>query len=152
MHPLAHVLAGALVGQAAGTPAAGMVGGIVTHYLLDAVPHTEGVTYRGKEVSGLTPDLIEAGVEAVAGIAVLAWMVTRCPQASAVQIGSGVLGGLLPDLVDVPLRWLTGVTILHMRSLHWTVRRRHAVWGILTQVAVIAASAFGLWRLTGCGL
>ncbi len=152
MHPLAHVLAGALVGQAAGTPGAGIVGGIASHYLLDVVPHTEGFTFRGKEVTGLTPDLIEAGVEAVVGIAALAWMVARCPQASAVQIGSGALGGLLPDLVDVPLKWLTGVTILHVRSLHWTVRRRHAVWGILTQVAVIAASAFGLWRLTACGL
>ncbi len=142
MHPLAHMLAGALVGQAAGTPAAGIVGGIASHYLLDVVPHTEG----------FTPDLIEAGVEAVVGIAALAWMVARCPQASGVQIGAGALGGLLPDLVDVPLKWLTGVTVLHVRSLHWTVRRRHAFWGILTQVAVIAAAAVGLWRLAGCGL
>jgi len=152
MHPLAHILAGALVGQAAGTPGAGILGGVASHYLLDVVPHTEGDTFRGKEVRGFTPDLLEAGAEAVAGIAALAWMVARCPQASAAQVWSGALGGLLPDMVDVPLKWLTGATILHVRSLHRTVRRRHAAWGILTQVAVIAASAFGLWRLTGCGL
>ncbi len=157
MHPLAHILVGALIGQVAPHPSSAVLGGLVSHVVLDALPHTEGKTFRGRtQVMArpslrLPPDLIEAGFEAAAGLAAVTWVARACPGAHPLTVAAGVLGGLGPDLVDLPLMTFFGSTVLHIPSLHWTVSRRHAAWGILTQVVVAAAAALALWRVAGCG-
>jgi hypothetical protein len=52
---------------------------------------------------------------------------------------------LLPDLVDIPLQAVWGKMILHVRRLHWTVGRRHAVLGILAQIVTAGVAAALLW-------
>ncbi len=163
MHPLAHILVGALIGQMAPHPGSAVLGGLVSHAVLDALPHTEGKTFRGRpevtrpEVTRsrpalrIPPDLVEAGFEAAAGLAAVTWVVRVCPGAHALTVAAGVVGGLGPDLIDLPLLTFFGATVLHIPSLHWTVPRRHAAWGILTQVVVAAAAAVALWRVAGCG-
>ncbi len=54
----------------AGNPVVAVAGGLVSHVVLDAIPHTEGRTFNpeAKPAPGLLlPELIEAGLEFVAG-------------------------------------------------------------------------------------
>lgn len=151
MHPLAHTLTGALVGQAASSPGLALIGGIASHVLLDRIPHAEGETFTGKRTSGFRVDLVEAAVELAVGLAAVWWVAGICPSARLLPIALGVLGGLLPDLIDLPLSAVTRVTVLHRRAWHRTVPRERAAFGILTQVATVAIAATGLWLLAGCG-
>src|SRR2546425_8591722 len=149
MHPLGHMLTGALIGQLAPNPAAAAFGGLLSHGVLDFVPHTEGETFGIRTTSPIRPDLIEAGVETIAG-AVLLWQIgSGCTAARAGQLAIGAVAALLPDLVDIPLKQLFGATIFHIHRLHWTVTRRHAAWGILTQAVTVGGAALLLW-LTAC--
>jgi len=149
MNPLAHMLAGALIGQVSPSAPWALTGGLASHVLLDAIPHAEGETFGLQSRSLFRPDIVEAGVEALVG-AVLLWRITiGCSGANAGLIALGAFGGLLPDLVDLPLRALSGLAILHVRRLHHTVRRRRAVWGILAQI-VTAGVAGVLLRFSGC--
>lgn len=149
MNPLAHMLAGALIGQVSPSAPWAVAGGLASHALLDALPHAEGETFGLKSQSLFRPDVVEAGVETLVGAAVLWRLTTGCAGADAGLIALGALGGLLPDLVDLPLRALFGLVILHARRLHWTVRRRYAVWGILAQVVTAGAAGILLW-FTSC--
>src|SRR3989442_12941539 len=149
MHPLAHMLTGALIGQLAPNPAAAAFGGLLSHGVLDFIPHTEGETFRIRTTSLIRPDLIEAGVETIVG-AVLLWQIgSGCTAARAEHLAIGAVAALLPDLVDVPLKQFFGVTIFHVRRLHWTVQSKHAVWGILTQAVTVGGAASLLWP-TAC--
>lgn len=151
MHPLAHTLTGALVGQAASSPTLALIGGIASHVLLDRIPHAEGETFTGKRTSAFGVDLIEAAAELVVGLAAVWWVAGTCSSAQVTSLAFGVLGGLLPDLVDLPLRALARVIVLHKRSWHRTVPREQAPLGIFTQVATVIVAGTGLWFLAGCG-
>ena len=149
MHPLAHMLTGALIGQVAPSPIAAGLGGLLSHGVLDSIPHAEGETFGIRETSLVRPDLVEAGIETIIG-AVLLWQIgSRCAAARAEQLAVGAVAALVPDLVDIPLKQFLGVMILHVHRLHWTVRRKHAAWGILTQVVTVGGATLLLWR-TAC--
>jgi hypothetical protein len=145
------MLAGALIGQLSPSALVAFAGGFASHLALDAVPHTEGETFGFEGGRLLRADVLEAGFELAAGAAILVWLVARCPGADGALIAVGVLAGLVPDLIDHPAERLLGKTFLHPQRLHWTVGRRHWVWGVLAQVAVIGLALWGLWRLAGCG-
>lgn len=167
MHPLAHMLTGAAIGQLAPSPALALIGGFLSHFVLDIIPHTEGETFRprpaanpvtvwkprplsGPRTNVLRADIIEAGVEFAAGVLLIGWLVGNCLGVEALSVGLGALGGILPDLIDLPFERLAGIVFFHPPGLHWTVRRRHAAWGILTQVAAAGIAAAYLWRAAGC--
>ncbi len=150
MHPLAHMLTGALIGQVAPTPLLGWGGGLVSHYLLDAVPHTEAETFDGRSASVRRVALIEAVLEAIVGGTFLLWLAARCPAARPRAIGLGVIGALLPDLIDVPLRHILDISPLHAAAPHHTVPRAHLRSGIAAQVSVAAGAALALWRVSRC--
>jgi hypothetical protein len=150
MHPLAHMLTGALIGQLAPTPVTALVGGLLSHFVLEAIPHAEGATFGARSDSGPGVELIEAGLEFIAGAVIVGWIAGSCPAARPLSIALATLAALVPDLIDQPLHRLRGATLLHLHSLHWTVTRRHALWGILTQVAVAGIAGLLLWRATGC--
>ena len=144
-----------------------MLGGIVSHVLLDAVPHTEEETFTRGRRRGyrlvivedrahhrrlrLTPGLIVAGFELLAGILIIALLMTGCHWHSPWSVGLGTFGGILPDLVDAPAHLLFRIRLMHVSKLHWTVTRRYALLGILTQVVLAGAAAALLWRIGGCG-
>ncbi|MDR7522658.1 MAG: hypothetical protein QN168_09370 [Armatimonadota bacterium] len=150
MHPLAHILTGALVGQTGPSPAAAALGGLLSHLALDAIPHTDAETFGTASRRGLRPDLIEAGLELLVGTAVLVWLVVACPGAQALRVGLGALGGLAPDLIALLTLRFVGADMAHPPRLHWAVARRRWVWGVLTQAIVAAAAGLLLWRASGC--
>lgn len=152
MHPLAHMITGAIIGQVAPGPAAAAVGGLVSHYVLDVIPHTEGETFYGEApIRLLRPDVIEAGAEFIAGSLIIGWLSTRCDGLHFLSVAFGALGALLPDLIDLPLKALFKAgPFLHLRRLHWTVTRKHAVFGVLTQLLVVVTAGFFLWNSAIC--
>lgn len=165
MHPLAHLLVGAAVGAIV-PPDASLFVGIASHVVLDAVPHTEEETFtrgrrRGYRLSVvedgthrrrlvLTPGLILAGCELIIGTIVVAWFAARCQGLNPWAVGLGAFGGVLPDLVDAPAHLLFRIRLMHVSKLHFTVTRRFALVGILTQIVFAGAAAAMLWRLGGC--
>ena len=151
MHPLAHALAGGLVGQVAASPGVALLGGLASHLLLDRIPHTEGDTFRNAPATALGIEHLEAVVELSVAIMALWWAATRCPGVDPLPLVLGALGGLLPDMVDVPLHLLFGRTILHREAWHRTAARRRAAFGIVTQILTILGAGFGLWLAAGCG-
>jgi len=181
MHPLPHMLTGALVGQLAPSPVAAVAGAILSHLVLDAIPHTEGETFcpdstprhaartRSAGVrssvhlgaGGRTlrlgfgisvgVDVVEAGFEFLAGAVILGWFAAGCQELRSASVFLGALAAVAPDLVDTLLAALLGINLLHLERLHWTATRRHAALGILTQIGVAGAAAVLLWRAAGCG-
>ena len=146
-------------------PGASLFAGVASHVVLDAIPHTEEETFtrgrrRGYRLSvvdngthrrrlRLTPGLMLAGCELIAGTIVVAWFATRCQGLNPWAVGLGAFGGVLPDLVDAPVHLLFRIRLMHVSKLHFTVTRRFALLGILTQVVLAAAAAAMLWRV-GC--
>jgi hypothetical protein len=130
MNPLVHMLAGAALGQASPGGPWALAGGVLSHELLDAIPHAEGETFGLRGISLLRVDVLEAGAEVIIGAALLWRLTLVCSGARADLVALGALGGLLPDLVDIPLQAVWGKMILHVRRLHWTVGRQHAALGV----------------------
>jgi hypothetical protein len=145
MNPLVHMLAGAALGQASPGGSWALLGGVLSHEILDAIPHAEGETFGLRGTSLLRIDVLEAGAEVLVGAALLWRLTVTCSGTRADLIALGALGGLLPDLVDIPLQAAWGKMILHVRRLHWTVGRQHAVLGVLTQIVTGGVAGALLW-------
>lgn len=81
-----HAAAGAALGALVGNPWAGFLAGLVSHGVLDAIPHTDYRTTR--------PGVIDA----LLGLAFLAWLAGAQPGGpTALAAFWGGLGGMLPD-------------------------------------------------------
>lgn len=146
MHPLAHMMTGAVIGQTAHTPAAAFLAALFSHYILDIIPHTEAATFRPPSGSLQAMEIVEAGAEVLTGTLIIGWLAAHCVASKSLLVAVGTLAGLLPDLIDLPLNMLAGISPMHVPGLHWTVRRQHFVWGILSQVAVAGVATLLLWR------
>jgi len=151
MHPLAHALTGAYIGQLAAWPPLALLGGLASHVVLDAIPHAEGDTFREIPATSFGIEHLEAAVELGLAVAGLWWVAARCASAQPLSLALGALGGLLPDLIDQPLLALRGRLLLHREAWHRTVPRHQAAFGVLTQVVVILLAGLGLWLASGCG-
>jgi hypothetical protein len=165
VHPLAHLLVGAAAGAIV-PPGGSLFAGIASHVVLDAVPHTEEETFtrgrrRGYRLTvvedsrhrrhvRLTPGLILAFCELIAGSIIVAWFAFRCQGLNPWAVALGAFGGVLPDLVDAPAHLLFRIRLMHVSRLHFTVTRRFAIVGILTQIVFAGTAALILWRLGGC--
>jgi hypothetical protein len=153
-----HLLIGGAVGVGAAlvlpSPLAGPAAlglGIVSHHILDLVPHTDAATFYSdprKPIPWLICALV--ALEIVLGLALTGVLYLSQHTTIAFVLGAG--GGILPDLLDeVPLwqerfrrtsfgaAWHRWHTRLHCASME-----RAKVTGIVIDVCVIAA---GLWLL-----
>lgn len=95
-----HVLVGALLGAAIGRPGTALAAGVVSHPVLDLLPHW------GRPVSR-QEFLTVAVVDGLCGLAVLAAAAVRTPPRWRAAVLAGALGGAFPDL-DKPWKELFG--------------------------------------------
>lgn len=112
-----HIAVGAALGLITGNPYASLAGGLISHHLLDRVPHFDiGSFYSDRKesfekLSDLTiPEKTIVVADLVIGIAVLFWLIKiSINPAAEVYIGDlwtkentlialGALGGILPDV------------------------------------------------------
>ncbi len=150
-----HVAVGAAIGVATGDPIAGFAGGVASHFVLDAIPHTDPGTWHFYEDFS-THDL-HAGdftlgiVDVAVAVFGYVWLAGVAPLATLPSI-LGAMGGALPDaLVLVGLfypkatksRFLKGYYEL-VEKYHRTARPNQWILGIVTQIVAVAVSVWYL--------
>lgn len=94
-----HVLAGALVGAAAPGPVSAFLVGVVSHPVMDAVPHFGGLDD--------TEFLEVAVVDGLVGLAMLTRIALRTPPSRRASVLAGMLGACFLD-ADKPSRQFFG--------------------------------------------
>ena len=96
-----HVLVGALVGLAAPGPVSAFAAGVVSHAVLDVVPH-----WGDRPIEDVLPIAVADGLAGLAAIAVVA----RCaPRARRVRVLAAMAGASVPDL-DKPGQVFVGAS------------------------------------------
>ncbi len=116
-----HVLMGGLVGENTPTPIAAAFVGIVSHFLLDMIPHGDSYLYYSyKEGKHVVKSLVYTIVDAVFAVAMLVYMLETAPYASRVTMVAATIGAVLPDFLVglreiVPIRPLRWFARTHMR-------------------------------------
>lgn len=145
-----HAVAGAAVGVLAGGPLVGFAASVLSHAILDIIPHGDehlaptcagpACTHR-EEVRFL---LRLAIVDGVVMLGVLAWMLTPWRALPIPAVAAGIVGGVLPDVIQ-------GLGNIFTRSAFFTGFKRLHDWvhvdlfpyetpvvlGMLTQLAAL---------------
>lgn len=102
-----HVLSGALLGRAVRAPLPALAAGVVSHLVLDRLPHW------GK-ASGWPPQDLDdeafrvAVVDGLAGLALIGAVLRRTSPRTRLAVAAAIVGACAPDLDKPCRRWLGG--------------------------------------------
>lgn len=152
MMVIAHAVVGCAIGSLTGDPVLGFVGGVVSHFVLDATPHFDPGSFMppGKEVYTVR-EYLWATIDGL-GCLALIWLLAR-QSVDPVSVVAGGFGGITPDVVlNMPLwkettrawpgfHWIQ--EHIH-KGWHWTVPARDWLAGTVTQLTAIGGA---LWLL-----
>lgn len=151
-----HVLVGAAVGVAVGNPILGFVGGVASHFVLDAIPHTDPGTWHFEDAFPFKideRDLTVAFADMALVIGSVLYLAGTAPLIAAGPI-AGMLGGLLPDVVGLsPLFFPRLASVPGLRNYFAfnerlqsksTAKPNEWIRGTLTQ---LAACGLAVWFL-----
>jgi hypothetical protein len=153
-----HLLVGGAIGAALSLELApplavpvALACGIVSHHLLDLIPHTDAATFWPAPQNGLpwTVSLLVA-LEILIGLGLVGFFYLS--HHTTVVFLAGAVGGMLPDLLDeVPLwqerfrrTWVGGVWHHWHTRLHCADMAGSWVAGVVVDVVVVAG---GVWLL-----
>ena len=149
MLSIAHVFVGAAVGAATGNPVVAVLAGVLSHHLLDQIPHWDVGSFYAPDFDTDEPnrrDYLIAAVDGLSAAGILWWLAVTYSFGAWIPLVAGGVGGLLPDLWHhIPLwkKWTRTAPItcrwfeLH-DHFHWTVPQSMMWWGLATQFAVIS--------------
>lgn len=157
-----HLLVGAAVSRLLPHPALALVGGFISHFVLDSIPHWDPGTKLspvnqpdGKHKEPSTLDWTFGAVELVAGVVLVGVIIRYLYHPSSIfhPLYWGALGGVLPDLIDnVPfwkswLRKRPGFKQLHEfhHAQHTDLLMSKRYIGVLTQLGVSLVALFVIW-------
>ena len=168
-----HSVVGAAAGAATGDPYLGFAAGVLSHHVLDAIPHFDQGTFylerSGPQYLGMTQisnyrggfsrrDWAMLFIDWAVAAAVFGAVFWATPVSRWELIVLGAFGGLLPDVVDSSPLWskklraaFGAVAAYHTfhAFFHWTVARKEFWLGIATQAALLTVSlAYLLGYLT----
>ncbi len=151
-----HVLVGAAVGVTTGNPIAGFAAGVVSHIVLDAIPHTDPGTWRMDEPYPFTPNAGEWALGIADLFVAFYTFVYLSGQAPLIAPGpiAAVAGSLVPDVIGLsplfypPLIKTTFMQryIAFMKRFERTARPEQWILGFVTQAIVIGGA---VWYLLG---
>lgn len=153
-----HALVGATIGNITNNPLVAVILGIISHHLLDYIPHYDpGSFYYGKKSpNNLTPQqLYMAVIDVSMGIGYLAMIVVVINHNT--NLLWGALGGVLPDLVDnTPVAkdifrkfWFGNKYHNFHEKFHTTMPWQKALAGLGGQLLIMLIC---LWYFVGRGL
>ncbi|MEK7184485.1 MAG: hypothetical protein AAB701_03145 [Patescibacteria group bacterium] len=157
MYITPHVLTGTALGVAVGNPVAGFFLGVASHFVLDAIPHTDSGTWHFYEpfsshsvdARDLTLGVIDIALAFFGFLALISY----APLVAAGPI-AGAIGGALPDAfvllgLFVPgsskwkgFKWYFDL----VEKYHYTARPHQFVLGVVTQLVTIGGV---VWYLLG---
>lgn len=155
MYITPHVLTGTAIGVATGNPVAGFLLGMASHYVLDAVPHTDSGTWHFYEPFSThkvdARDLTLGILDIAAAFFGFLALSSVAPLVAAAPI-AGAIGGALPDaFVLLGLFWPASTKWKGLKwyfdlveKYHRTAKPNEFVLGIVTQVVTIAATVWYL--------
>ena len=143
-----HTTIGALIGKATGNPLLAFIFGILSHYLVDIIPHGDtglSDSFRIKKTRRKKA-VAYAMVDACVAIFFILLIANTKEFASTTALTWGIIGAILPDLL-VGLHDLTKSRLLHWHNqVHFffhdlVVKRRGDVplyYAVLAQIILIA--------------
>lgn len=127
-----HVLSGAFIGVHTRTPTQAVALGVISHLLLDTVPHYGSAHLTQQQYAVLTE------VDGFLGLAAAATILATVPRQSRARVAAGIFGACLPD-TDKPLTRFFGKKQWHpqvFRKIHYSFQREHS--SLATEILVAA--------------
>ena len=152
-----HILLGTALGVAVGNPVAGFALGVASHYILDAVPHTDSGTWHFYEPFAShsldARDFTMGILDAAAAFFGFLALSSVAPIVASGPI-AGAIGGALPDgvmlisLFAPKFNNFPGMKHYNafVKKFHYTAPPKLWALGIVTQLAV---SGVSIWYLLG---
>ncbi len=154
-----HAVVGAAVGSATGNPYSAFLVGVVSHHVLDAIPHFDQGTFHTKRnkpnYMGIASEEVAIGfsfrdwaifaIDVALASVIFSALISQRPDNMPAML-SGTLGGLVPDMIDSSPLWSKKlrekssiIRTYHSfhHFFHWTASKQLAIIGILTQVVLI---------------
>ncbi|MBU0531448.1 MAG: hypothetical protein ABIG32_03185 [Candidatus Uhrbacteria bacterium] len=96
-----HATVGTLIGYSIGNPVAGFILGIISHYVLDLIPHGDyliNVEFR-KTKKKIKRAIAYGTIDAVTAIFLILWIVNWKDFSGMQAISWAIAGAVLPDLM-----------------------------------------------------
>lgn len=151
-----HLLAGAAIGSTVGGPGTAFAFGLLSHLLLDMVPHADSDLLDVPGPGGIRPvDYFPVALDIVLGAVSVAYFAFSQNHISE-NVMAGALGAITPDMVSLVPFWSpTLIKIPVFKQLHqlhmWlgyknTGKRQGMLFGVLTQFVVLILAVTILMR------
>lgn len=136
MTATAHALIGASIATKIINPYVGIPLAILSHFLLDLIPHwDEGTNHRKKSMNRIR---LEAALDVLLGFA-LSFLIFR-NLVSPTYLFAMIISAQLPDWLEAPSAWFN-IKIPPFSWLDWLghklQNRLQLPWGLVTQVVVV---------------
>ncbi|MBI4133008.1 hypothetical protein HY478_00180 [Candidatus Uhrbacteria bacterium] len=147
MFLVTHAAVGAIVGQATGNPVLAVLGGFISHFLIDIIPHGDSNLYKSYK-KGERVRLAKAYVtmDAVATTLFVLLLFNFRDFFHPLNVSLGITFGILPDLLiglyeSGKAPWLSSFHRVHFFFHNLIVNRKRDLpfrYGFLMQLIVLA--------------
>ena len=145
----AHTAVGTAVGLVTRNPILGFFAGFFSHFILDAIPHSDLGSFGGdvgnfKKIKSWGLVIFGDIILSATFFFLIFYKTNFLP-----AVFWGTFGGVLPDLIDNNPLWSSALRIIfptnyfHMfhEAIHFTIKKKKYFWvGVATQIAVIIIS------------
>ncbi len=149
-----HILTGAVIGSLFSSWPAVVVIAFLSHYILDAIPHTEVSTFRPIEErkdpnSVKTIDYIIAGIDIVIGFGILIYLLSFRDNYVLVIIGALIAS--VSDIDNLPIwyRYSCNLPVFKQlyrfhTAIHFDLKTKYWLIGLIVEIIKIGAA---IWLL-----
>lgn len=141
-----HAVAGAIIGRAAPDPVTAFLGGFLSHFLMDMVPHGDAHLYESYQNNQkVKTALAYVTLDAVLTVYLILGIREAHQFDDGMNVSAGIVGGLLPDLLIgfynlFKPKWLDWFHDLHFFFHNYIVDRKRDIaftTGVVMQVAIL---------------
>ncbi|MFA5133621.1 MAG: hypothetical protein WC459_02350 [Patescibacteria group bacterium] len=156
-----HAITGATIGILSGNPLLGFGLGVLSHHILDAIPHFDqgslyidkdrgpiwlGAKYEEKQKFKVRRDWIILFADWAVSGAIFLYLLIRLPISFWPLLICGGIGGLLTDILDVSPFWKNKFRATRFGKLyhklhnflHWPLSGKLWYLGLTIQIAIVA--------------
>lgn len=128
-----HAVAGAIIGRASPNPIIAFLGGFISHFLMDMVPHGDSNLYDNyQNKQHVKRALAYVTIDAIATAYLIIGIRETHRFDDGLNVSAGIFGGLLPDLLIgfyniLKPKWLLWFHNLHFFFHNYVVSRKRDV-------------------------
>ena len=125
-----HSVAGAIIGRASPNPLVAFIGGFISHFLLDMIPHGDANIYKNyRKKQHVRRALAYVTIDAIVTVYIILGIREAHQFDDGANVTAGIAGGLLPDLLIgyyniLKPKWLNWFHDLHFFFHNYIVNRR----------------------------